>query len=91
MILNRLMSLIFRLLDIASGAMFVYCILTWIAPAAPLTDWLRRLLEPLVAPFRPLARKAVLRWGARVDLSYFFAMIAIQLVRWLIARLYWLF
>lgn len=90
MMMNRLMNLVFTLLDVASGAMFVFCILTWVAPAAPLTDWLRRMLEPLVAPFRSLARKAVMRWGARVDLSYFFAMIAIQLLRRLIAYLYWI-
>ena len=91
MLLYRIIQLIRRLLDIASGAIFIYCILTWVAPAAPLTDWLRRLLEPIAAPFRPLAMKIAMKWGARIDLTYWFAMIAIQIVSALLLRIAYLF
>ena len=85
--LYGLFEIIQRLLDLASFAIFVYCILTWVAPAAPFTDWLRRLLEPITAPFRSLAMKIALKWGARIDLTYWFALIAIRIVSMLLLRI----
>ena len=66
-------------LRILSDAMFVYCLLTWFAPRSAVCDWLRRFTDPFVAPFRSLSYKLMMRWGSRLDLSYWFAMIAIRI------------
>lgn len=72
-------------LRILSMAMFFYCILTWIAPMSPLCDFLRRFTGPFVAPFQSLSYKLMRRWGARVDFTYFFAMIGLNILE----RLLW--
>ena len=66
-------------LRILSDAMFVYCLLTWFAPRSAVCDWLRRFTDPFVAPFRSLSYKLMMRWGSRLDLSYWFAMIVIRI------------
>ncbi len=83
-ILYKTVSIIDWLLNIVSVAMFVYCILTWVAPQAPLTDWLRRVTAPFAAPFHSLAMKICYKWGARIDLTYWFALIAIRIMRYLL-------
>ena len=90
-ILYKTVSIIDWVLNIVSIAMLIYCILTWVAPKAPLTDWLRRITEPFAAPFHSLAMKICYKWGARIDFTYLFALIAIRVVRYLLWRIVYLF
>lgn len=90
-LLYNVVRIINRVLDVVSLAMFIYCILTWVAPRASFTDFLGRLLEPFVAPFRPLAMKIAYKWGARIDLTYLFALIAIRIVEYLLMQIMYLF
>ena len=78
------------LLRILSGAIFFYCILTWIAPRSPLRYWLERFIDPICAPFRPLARMMIVRWGAPFDFTCFFAMIGIGLIQSLLQRIFYM-
>ncbi len=82
-----LIRLLKHLLDIVSGLIVIYCILTWIAPRAWITDFLRRIIEPFAVPFRSLAMKIAYKWGARIDLTYWFTLIAISIVERLLTRI----
>ena len=68
-------------LEIISLAIFIYCILTWIAPRSSIRYWLENFIQPFCAPFRPLARYIMRRWGAMFDLTCFFAMIGMQIAQ----------
>ncbi len=82
-----LIRLLKHLLDIVSGLIVIYCILTWIAPRAWITDFLRSIIEPFAVPFRSLAMKIAYKWGARIDLTYWFTLIAISIVERLLTRI----
>lgn len=71
-----------------SVCIFGYCLLTWVAPQSSLRYWLERFVAPFCAPFRKLSQKIMMRWGARIDLSCWFAMIALEIVGNLLWRLY---
>lgn len=75
-------------LRLLSDAIFVYVLLTWIMPRCGLCYWLGRFVEPFCAPFRPLARRACLRWGARFDLTYWFAIIGLRLFNYLLRHVF---
>lgn len=79
------------LLKLLSTAIFIYCILTWVAPRSPARYWLERFISPICAPFRSLARMLITRWGAPLDFTCWFALIAIQIAENLLWRIfYWL-
>lgn len=75
-------------LRLVSGAVFIYCMLTWIAPRSPARYWLERFIEPFCAPFRSLARTICMRWGSPFDLTCFFAIIGLNLLQY---ALRWIF
>ena len=77
------------LLDLLSSAIFIYCILTWVAPRSPLRYWLERFNSPVCAPFRSLARMLMVRWGAPLDFTCWFAIIGINLIRQLLWRIFY--
>jgi len=77
------------LLDLLSSAIFIYCILTWIAPRSSLRYWLERFISPVCAPFRSLARMLIVRWGAPLDFTCWFAIIGINLIRQLLWRIFY--
>ncbi len=68
-------------------ALFLYVIMSWIVrPYNRFYVFLRNLVSPLLAPFRPLSRKLIER-GFMVDLSVLFALIALRLLDSLLPRL----
>lgn len=75
-------------LHLISTCIFIYCILTWVAPRSAARYWLERFISPFCAPFRSLARKISMRWGSPFDFTCWFAMIAIEVVGWLLQYLY---
>ena len=71
--------------NIASALLAVYMLLTWIArPNSPAYRFVSRLVQPLLAPFRPLSQ-FLIRNGFLVDLTALFAILALQVL----ARLAW--
>ena len=58
-----------------------------IAPRSTLNFWLERLLAPVLAPFRHLARLAIIRWGAQFDCTYILAILGIRLMQSLLSSL----
>lgn len=79
------------LLNLLSWAIFAYCILTWVAPCSALRDWLERFIEPFCAPFRSLSRMLIMRWGAPLDFTCWFALIGIRILNKLLWRIfYWI-
>ena len=82
-----LIRLLKHLLDIVSGLIVIYCILTWIAPKAWITNFLKRVIEPFAVPFRSLAMYLVDKLGLPIDLTYLFTLIAIRIVERLLTRI----
>lgn len=90
MILYRTFSMLSSALQLLSYVLLIYWLVSLVAPRSPAADWMRRILEPFLAPFRKLAMKAVVRWGAPFDFTLLFAMIALQIasrVLWWIFRI----
>ena len=75
-------------IQLVSLAILVYCILTWVAPRSAARDWLERLISPFCAPFRQLGRYICMRWGSPFDFTCWFAIIGLNILRYL---LQWLF
>ena len=77
-----------QLLRLLSLAILVQVIMSWVYPQGKVYYWLRRLTEPIMAPFRRLSMWLMRRTGLPLDFSPWFAMIAINLVSELIWRVY---
>lgn len=68
-------------LNVVSWALLVYCIMSWIVrPTNQFYILLSRFVAPLLAPFRPIARKLIER-GFMIDISVLLAFVAIRLLR----------
>lgn len=79
-----------KFIQLLDTAIFIYCILTWVAPVSGARRWLERFIEPFCAPFRPLAMAVCRRWGAPFDFTCLFAMIGLGIVErllWVLFRL----
>lgn len=81
MLLIQIYTALYWFLRLLSIAIFIYVLLTWVAPASALCRWLERLVSPVCAPFRRLGRYICLRWGSPLDFTCVFAMIAIELAQ----------
>lgn len=77
-----------KFLQLLDAAIFVYCLLTWIAPLSGARRWLERFIEPFCAPFRPLAHALCRRWGAPFDFTCLFAMIGLSIIDRLLIVVY---
>ena len=68
-------------------ALMVYVVLSWIArPYSKVYIFVRNLVSPLLAPFRPLGRK-LMEKGLMVDLSVLFAWLALTVVQRLLGTI----
>lgn len=85
-ILYNLYTGVHYFLSIIRVALYVYALMTWFArPDSRIYITLSRLCDPFVAPFRPLGRKLI-QSGLRVDLSVWFAAIALRILDTIIFR-----
>jgi len=75
-------------LKILSYAIILYCILSWFIPRGRVMDILGQFIAPIMAPFRGLSMWIMQRTGLPLDLSPVFAMLALNVIRNLIWRLY---
>ena len=68
-------------INIVSLLLFIYCLMTWfVRPNSSLYIFVHRLVEPFVAPFRPLALR-LMEKGLMIDISVFLAIIALRVIR----------
>ena len=76
-------------INIVSGLIFVYCVLSWITrPDSSIFRFVSRLVQPLLEPFRPLGNKLIEK-GFRVDLTPWLAMIALQILQRVLLWIFW--
>ncbi len=73
-------------LRIISGAIFIYCILSWFQPRFSAFDLLRRFIQPFVSPFQRLGLWVRRYFAAPIDFTYLFAMIGYSILE----RVWWL-
>ena len=77
-------------LNIVSMMLVVYAFMTWfVRPDAPVYRFMNRFCEPLLAPFRPIARRLI-EYGLRIDISVILAIAAIRVLERLLYRLLYL-
>lgn len=77
-------SLFLRILSIA---LWVYVIMSWfVRPYNRVYIFVRNLVAPLLAPFRPVARK-LMEAGVMVDLSVVMAWIVLRILQSVLPRL----
>ena len=68
-------------INIVSLLLFIYCLMTWfVRPNSQAYIFVHRLVEPFIAPFRPLALR-LMEKGLMIDVSVFLAIIALRVVR----------
>ena len=87
MILYRIfdaLDFVCRALDFA---VVLYCVLSWFRIGG-LYEFLSRFLEPLLAPFRGMGEWVFRKTGLPINLTPLFAMLALELARSLIWKLY---
>lgn len=78
-------------LNIVSGILFVYCLMTWfVRPDSQIYIFMRRLVDPIVAPFRPLARRLMER-GLMLDISVLLAIFGVRIIRYVVEIIFFRF
>lgn len=76
-------------LRVINYAILGYCLCSWILPPTNrIYALLRNLSWPFIAPFRGLSMKLMYRFGLRLDLSPWFAIMALQVANSLLWRLF---
>ena len=80
------LMMIFNVLE---TAIFILCILSWIAPHSRLYGVMDYFIEPFVKPFRPLGYWIREKTGVPLDFSLLFLIIAMRIAQTLIIRVYY--
>jgi YggT family protein len=82
------LGLFFRIVD---GLIVAYVVMSWIVrPTNSLFRIVSTMLQPIFAPFRPIARK-LLEKGLMVDITPILAIFALQILQNLITYLFEMF
>lgn len=84
-----LLSILYKLLEIYSYVIIAAALVSWIflPPTNPVLRFLRFLTEPVFAPCRQLLYRILpVRWR-RLDFSPILALLAIQLVQYILSRI----
>jgi uncharacterized protein YggT (Ycf19 family) len=84
--LYRTLYLFLRIMD---GALFLYVILSWIAPQTQVYYMLGRFVEPFLRPFRALSNRLFGRFAMPIDLSVIFAFFGIEILQYFLTRLFY--
>lgn len=77
------------ILSVLETAIFIYCVLSWIAPQTRIFGLLQYLLEPFVRPFRPLGQWIMEKTGVPLDFSMMFLILGIYIAQRLITGAYY--
>ena len=78
---------LFVFLRIMDTALFLYVILSWIAPRTQVHSLLARFVEPFLGPFRALAHRLLGKYALPIDFSVIFAFIGIEVLNYFLTRL----
>ena len=83
----RAATLFLRIFEVA---ILAYCVLSWFVPTTnPLFRWLHNFISPFVSPFRRIGMWIIHRTRIPFDLSYWIAIIVIDLLQQIIWRIYY--
>ena len=77
-------------LRLITGAILIYCVLSWFRPNFKLFFVLRQFIQPFVSPFQKLSMKLMRYFNAPVDFTCLFAVLGYQIIERLWWRLYFL-
>jgi uncharacterized protein YggT (Ycf19 family) len=83
-----LFQALFIFLRIMDAALFLYVILSWVAPRTRVYYTFGRFVEPFLRPFRALSNRLLSRSALPIDFSVIFAWIGIQVLNYILTRLY---
>ena len=86
--LSIIFDTIFTVIRIIEIAALVSVLMSWIMPYSRIKQTLDWLLSPVMQPFRILNAKIMGRFNIPLDFSYFFFIIALDVVRMLLSQLY---
>ena len=75
-------------LRLVTGAILIYCVLSWFRPTFRAYYWLGRFIEPFITPFRRLSLKLMRYFRAPIDFTCLFAVLGYQIIERLWWRLY---
>ena len=84
LVFSQILQGVSTFLTVVYCLVFLYCIMgLFLRSASPIYQFICRAVDPLLRPFRPLARKLILR-GLRFDVSPFLTILAILLLQRLV-------
>ncbi|MDD2647598.1 MAG: YggT family protein [Eubacteriales bacterium] len=87
MVIYTIYSWVYRIVSLISFILFAYCILSWfLPPQNKLMQFLARIIEPILEPFRRLLRKRF-GWNMPIDFSPILLGFALQLIMYLLQLL----
>ena len=67
--------------NIISALLFIYCLMTWIVrPNSPAYTFVHRIVEPFLAPFRPLSMR-LMQKGFMIDITPLLAILALRVIQ----------
>ena len=90
MALNTIFRTASLFLYIVELCVFVYVLLTWVAPRSGLRYWLEKFIYPFCAPFQSLSNAIRRRWGGMLDFTCVFTLIGLQLADRILWEIYYL-
>ena len=80
---------LYRFLEALQLLLIVYALMTWfVRPDNAVYRFLYRFLNPILTPFKRLSRYLINR-GLRIDLSVWFAVIALRIIQSLLTRFFY--
>ena len=80
---------LYRFLEALQLLLIVYALMTWfVRPDNAVYRFLYRFLDPILTPFKRLSRYLINR-GLRIDLSVWFAVIALRIIQSLLTRFFY--
>lgn len=84
-----LLSILYKLLEIYTYVIIAAALVSWIflPPTNPILRFLRFLTEPVFAPCRQLLYRILPMSWRRIDFSPILALLAVQLVQYILGRI----
>ncbi len=77
-----------QIIRLYSYVLLAQALMSWfVDPSNKLYQFLRRITEPFVGLFRPLAMKVTSKMGLPIDLAFLFAVLALQLLAGIVQSL----
>lgn len=77
-------------LSLIETCVFVYVLLTWVAPRSGLCYWLAKFIYPFCAPFQSLSNAIRRRWGGMLDFTCLFTLIGLSIAERVLWEIYYI-